>query len=82
MKRIFKYPIDTIKLPKGSKILHGNIQVNEFFIWAEIEDTELEEVEFYGFAIGTDHPVQEEYNYINTISKGGYVWHFYYKMDN
>ena len=82
MKRIFKYPIDTIKLPKGSKILHGSIQVNKFFIWAEVEDTELKKVNFYGSVIGTGQHILEEYDYINTISKGGYVWHFYYKMDN
>lgn len=85
MKTIFKYQLETehlqtIKLPKGAKVLTGADQRGTICIWAEVDTDNDPDPEERTFAIyGTGHPMKEgvSHNFITTFFVGPFVWHLY-----
>jgi hypothetical protein len=80
MKRIYKYEFKegSIEMPIGAKILSIQNQDDRLYIWALV-DTDAE-CEFRYFTIvgtGHDFPEADEFNYINTIQDGPFVWHIF-----
>ncbi|MGL5912788.1 MAG: DUF7352 domain-containing protein [Bacteroidales bacterium] len=89
MKTIYKYPIEvtneqTIKLPKGAKILTIQTQRETPCIWAMIDKTEqeTEEVELRVHGTGHDVPDSETLRYIGTfqLHGGSLVFHTFRKV--
>lgn len=85
---IWKFPLSlvgrgTIKMPKGSQILHVNQQddrngYDRLMLWAMCDpDAEMEDRDF--IVAGTGTPIDNDYDmtYIGTVHLSGFVWHVF-----
>lgn len=84
MRVIYKYKlavtdVQTVKLPKGYKIVHVDESHGDIYIWCELN--QLDELEEVRFDIhGTGHIIMKEdsVHLASVVTKAGYVWHVYH----
>lgn len=84
---IYKYPLfldswQSLELPKGYQILDIQIQRDITFLWAMIDNQELELEKITIMIIGTGQPGlqkidQEKYKHLKTVQQGYFVWHIF-----
>ena len=86
MKRIYKYPLQTIgisdvQMPGGgtAKMLYVGEQDNVLYVWAEVDtDFDLQEVKIEVIGTGWDIDDTLRRDYISTVQmRNGLVWHIY-----
>lgn len=87
MKKVFKYPLivddmQTVELPKGSKVLHINKQGGDerLYLWALVDPEESETEGVRIRCAGTGHPIEEDgLEYVSTVFMldGALVFHFF-----
>lgn len=83
MITVYKYPIGTMELPRGAKVLSAGIQDDAFFIWVQVDDaetTEFRQFEVYGTGWEIPFP-QNELAFISTVHRDGWVWHVFEILD-
>lgn len=82
MITVYKYKVSTTKqLPQGARILHVDIQNEEIYMWAMV-DNATDVMEFRDFVVvgtGWDLTSLENtytsYNHLGSIMDGQFVWH-------
>jgi hypothetical protein len=81
MNRIFKYVMDSdykVNMPVGAVIRHIGLQNEQYTVWAEIDDSNLQELETREFVVvGTGWEIPFHSAYFTTIMDGAFVWHVY-----
>ena len=88
MKRIYKYTFTLdnkffMAFPRGAKILKIAKQEGQprgiYCVWALIDPKEPAIVKRAFAVFGTGHDIDnvDQYEYIDTILDGAYVWHFF-----
>jgi hypothetical protein len=81
MKTIYKYPLSfpthIVYLPEGCRIVKLAEQDGAMYIWAIVDTGGLSIARRFTF-VGTGHPLPVgEYEYIDTIFQGPFVWHLF-----
>lgn len=88
MKRIFKYPlsivnIQEIEMPENASILSVGNQMEEMFIWAEVEEERVL-VSYRILILGTGHiipvqPTNTNRQFIGSVQMAGgtLIWHVF-----
>ena len=88
--RIYKYPlkitdIQTVRMPKGAKILSVQEQHGKVCVWALVDPDERI-VDKTILIIGTGNPIDDidldDYYFLNTVQSGGepLIWHVFVKI--
>ena len=81
MKRIYKYELEDgrgVEMPIGAKVLTIQTQNGLPYIWALVDiDAECDFRYFTIVGTGHDFPNADDFNYINTIQDGPFVWHIF-----
>lgn len=84
MKTIFKYPLDftdyqTIEIPMNGVIVDIEYQEDDIFAWVMFNHDIINHKEQRSISIcGTGHPVNPMTpDYIKSLHKDGFVWHFF-----
>lgn len=83
MKSIWKYvlketSVQEIVMPKLHRILSIQLQNGEITMWVEVNKQSHGEVcRIEMLATGENFPLNYKGNYIGTIQKRNYVWHYY-----
>lgn len=87
MKRIYKYLLDlseTMTIEASIvRPLSIQIQNGKLCLWAEVEHPNSTTSTLIITTVGTGRPVPETAGmYLCTVQQGGYVWHFYWRLEN
>lgn len=83
MKRILKYPINgthvtTLDLPRGSNVIHIDVQGSRYIIWAEVDETQpIEKRRFVGLMTGQSVDLGMKHISTLLVDNGNFVIHFY-----
>lgn len=79
MKTIHKYQINnSIDIPKGFEI----VKFTKDFMWAIVDtatDNARVTIEVAAYGTGWELPYGTEYNYIDTLFDGPFVWHYFWR---
>lgn len=80
MKTIYKYStFDSIDIPGGFKI----VKFTKDYMWALVSkdaDNATITIQVECFGTGWELPYGMEYNYIDTLSDGPLVWHYFWRQ--
>ena len=81
MPRIYKYELKIedsfwVEMPLGAIPLFVGVQDGKPMLWAEI-DTRHEKREYLFHCIGTGHAAPYLSEYVGSVQRGTWVWHFY-----
>lgn len=81
MKTVFKYPLsgqDSVFMPKGARILHGELQDGMMTLWALVERNAAMEIRHFA-VYGTGHDIDDTHwhEHISTVFNGPFVWHVF-----
>lgn len=87
MKAIYKYPLDidhfqTLEVPEGAAQLHFGIQEGIPCLWMVVDPEEKKnkyEIAMLGTGWERSNDFFDDYEFIGTIQKDGFVWHFFGK---
>ena len=81
--KIYKYPFPviqnvTIKMPKGARILTVQMQGENPYIWAIVDQNMTkEDRHFKVYGTGHDLNMKQNEEYIGTWQEGSFVWHLF-----
>lgn len=80
--KIYKYHLPygngQVDLPIGAEVLHFGVQNEEYYIWAKVDEEQMEKKERWFRTFGTGHNIPEQkLKHIGTVmtNNGAYVWH-------
>ena len=87
MKRIYKYQLELSETMtiEASIVRPLSIQVQNgtLCLWAEVEHPNSAASTLTITTVGTGRPIPDSAGeYLCTIQQGGYVWHFYWRLNN
>ncbi len=85
MRRVLKFELNTKNVgfyaPPFAKFLLAGRQRDQFYVWLEVQPTDLPDV-MYGIEIfGTGHEIGPNFQHLQSMQDGGFVWHVYRNTD-
>ena len=84
MKTIYKYKLNwyglfngitlDLWMPEDAEILKVAFVDGEYMMWALVESSDIDKYRTFT-VVGTDQPIGDDMQYLETLFEDGYVWH-------